>query len=78
KRSYSHKLWRVARGSNILRLLKYQADFGRIILLHEKIAGFLVGAGYRPERLTTIRNPFSSSSLPMKTNSSLASASMRL
>nr|WP_187331694.1 glycosyltransferase [Rhizobium etli] len=57
KRSYSHKLWRVARGSNILRLLKARADFGRIILLHEKMASFLVGAGYRPERLTTIRNP---------------------
>ncbi|MDK4734479.1 glycosyltransferase [Rhizobium sp. CNPSo 3490] len=57
KRSYSHKLWRVARGSNILRLLKAQADFGRIILLHEKMASFLVGAGYRPDRLTTIRNP---------------------
>ncbi|MBB6224622.1 glycosyltransferase family 4 protein [Rhizobium leguminosarum] len=57
KRSYSHKLWRVARGSNILRLLKGQAEFGRIILLHEKMANFLVGAGYRPERLTTIRNP---------------------
>ncbi|MGO7216423.1 glycosyltransferase family 1 protein, partial [Rhizobium ruizarguesonis] len=57
KRSYSHKLLRVARGSNIQRLLKDQADFGRIILLHEKMAGFLVGAGYRPERLTTIRNP---------------------
>lgn len=57
KRSYSHKLWRVARGSNILRLLKGQAEFGRIILLHEKMASFLVGAGYRPERLTRIRNP---------------------
>ncbi|WP_222411614.1 glycosyltransferase family 4 protein [Rhizobium leguminosarum] len=57
KRSYSHKLWRVARGSNILRRLKDRADFGRIILLHEKMASFLVGAGYRPERLTTIRNP---------------------
>ncbi|ACI56397.1 glycosyltransferase family 4 protein [Rhizobium leguminosarum] len=57
KRSYSHKLWRVARGSNILRLLKGQAEFGRIILLHEKMASFLVGTGYRPERLTTIRNP---------------------
>ncbi|MBY5753781.1 glycosyltransferase [Rhizobium leguminosarum bv. viciae] len=57
KRSYSHKLWRVARGSNILRRLKDQSDFGRIILLHEKMASFLVGAGYRPERLTTIRNP---------------------
>ncbi|MBY5662973.1 glycosyltransferase family 4 protein [Rhizobium leguminosarum] len=57
KRSYSHKLWRVARGSNILRRLKDQADFGRIILLHEKMASFLVGAGYRPERLMTIRNP---------------------
>ncbi|WP_206099863.1 glycosyltransferase family 4 protein [Rhizobium leguminosarum] len=57
KRSYSHKLWRAARGSNILRRLKDQADFGRIILLHEKMASFLVGAGYRPERLTTIRNP---------------------
>ena len=57
KRSYSHKLWRATRGSNILRLLKDRADFGRIILLHEKMASFLVGAGYSPERLTTIRNP---------------------
>jgi glycosyltransferase involved in cell wall biosynthesis len=57
KRSYSHKLWRVARGANLVRLLRNQADFGRIVLLHEKMASFFLHAGYQPERLTTIRNP---------------------
>ncbi len=57
KRNYAHKLWRVARGSNVMRLLRNQVDFGKIVLLHEKMAGFFVGAGYRAGRLTTIRNP---------------------
>ncbi|WP_455274117.1 glycosyltransferase family 4 protein [Rhizobium herbae] len=57
KRNYSHKLWRVARGYNLVRLLKNHADFGRIILLHEKMAGFFLRAGYEPDRLVTIRNP---------------------
>ena len=57
KRNYSHKLWRVARGSNLVRLLRNQADFGKIVLLHEKMASFFLRAGYPPERLTTIRNP---------------------
>lgn len=59
KRSYSHKLWRAARGSNVFRHLKNQTDFGRIILLHEKMASFFLCAGYQRERLTTIRNPIS-------------------
>ena len=57
KRSYPHKLWRAVRGSNIARLLKNRAEFGRIILLHEKMESFFLKAGYQPERLETIRNP---------------------
>lgn len=57
KRSYAHKLWRTVRGANLFRTLRSRPAFGRIILLHEKMAGFLVGSGYRPERLVTIRNP---------------------
>ncbi|WP_313614977.1 glycosyltransferase family 4 protein [Agrobacterium sp.] len=59
KRSYSHKLWRVARGSRITNLLTDNRDFGTIVLLHEKMASFLVQAGYEKERLVTIRNPVS-------------------
>lgn len=57
KRSYLHKLWRAARGANIVRLLKNRGEFGRIILLHEKMESFFLKAGYQPERLETIRNP---------------------
>jgi glycosyltransferase involved in cell wall biosynthesis len=57
KRSYAHKLWRSVRGANLFRTLRSRPAFGRIILLHEKMAEFLIGSGYRPERLTTIRNP---------------------
>jgi len=57
KRSYAQKLWRTVRGANLFRALRSRPAFGRIILLHEKMAEFLVGAGYQPERLITIRNP---------------------
>jgi len=57
KRSYLHKLWRVVRGSNVVRLLRNRAEFGKIILLHEKMESFFLKAGYQPERLETIRNP---------------------
>ncbi len=57
KRNYAHKLWRAARSSNIVRLLKNSSQFGRIILPHEKMASFFLKAGYQPDRLKTIRNP---------------------
>ncbi len=57
KRSYAHKLWRTVRGANLFRTLRSRPAFGRIVLLHEKMAEFLVRSGYKPERLTTIRNP---------------------
>jgi glycosyltransferase involved in cell wall biosynthesis len=57
KRSYSHKLWRVARGYNVARLLKNQSEFGKIILLHEKMAQFFERTGYDAARLVTISNP---------------------
>lgn len=59
KRSYSHKLWRVARGSRVFSLLADNRNFGSIVLLHEKMAEFLVHAGYEKQRLITIRNPVS-------------------
>lgn len=59
KRSYSHKLWRVARGSRIFSLLADNKNFGSIVLLHEKMSDFLVHAGYEKQRLVTIRNPVS-------------------
>lgn len=57
KRSYPQKLWRVARGTNIVRRLRNRCEFGKIILPHEKMASFFLQAGYQPERLETIRNP---------------------
>ena len=57
KRSYAQKLWRTVRGANLFRALRSRPAFGRIILLHEKMAEFLAGSGYQPERLITIRNP---------------------
>lgn len=57
KRSYAQKLWRTARGANLFRALRGRAAFGRIILLHEKMAEFLIGSSYQAERLVTIRNP---------------------
>lgn len=57
KRSYRHKLWRAARSSNIVRLLRNRGEFGRIILPHEKMASFFLKAGYRAQRLKTVRNP---------------------
>jgi glycosyltransferase involved in cell wall biosynthesis len=57
KRSYSHKLWRVARAVNVFNQLRGQAEFGSIILLHEKMRPFFLHTGYSECRLKTIRNP---------------------
>jgi glycosyltransferase involved in cell wall biosynthesis len=57
RRSYAHKLWRVARGFNVFSNLRDQPEFSRIILLHDTMKAFFVHAGYGAERFTTIRNP---------------------
>ncbi|MFC5446000.1 glycosyltransferase family 4 protein [Rhizobium halophytocola] len=59
KRNYAQKLWRAARGVNVERLLRDNAVFGRIILLHDKMRPFFERAGYDAQRLTTIANPVS-------------------
>jgi glycosyltransferase involved in cell wall biosynthesis len=59
KRSYSHKLWRVARGVNVVSQLRARSGFGRFILLHDKMRAFFVHAGYSADRFRTIRNPTS-------------------
>lgn len=57
KRNYGHKLWRVARGYNVVRQLRQRHRFSRIVLLHEAMHAFFLRAGYSAERLLTIRNP---------------------
>ena len=57
KRSYPQKLWRVARGANVARLLRDEDKFGRIVLLHEKMESYFLRAGYPAARTKTIRNP---------------------
>lgn len=57
KRSYSHKLWRAARGANVFHQLRRRGEFGRIILLHDKMRDFFLHSGYAADRFRTIRNP---------------------
>lgn len=45
------------RGANVQRLLRDQDKFGRIVLLHEKMQGYFLRAGYPATRTKTIRNP---------------------
>lgn len=57
KRSYTHKLWRSARGFNLFQQLRSREKFARIVLLHEAMENFFLRAGYAPNRLITLRNP---------------------
>lgn len=57
KRSYTHKLWRSARGFNLFHQLRSRGKFSRIVLLHEAMEAFFLRAGYAADRLVTLRNP---------------------
>lgn len=57
KRSYAQKLWRVTREARVHRALGTLDGWGGIIAIHPGMIEKLARAGYRPERLFTVRNP---------------------
>jgi glycosyltransferase involved in cell wall biosynthesis len=58
KRNYAQKLWRVARSGRVRSMLfGPRQDYGRILLIHEGMAGDFKQAGYPQEMLHALRNP---------------------
>ena len=57
KRSYAQKLWRVARGARVHRALGSLDGWGGILAIHPGMKPKLARAGYRDDRLFTVRNP---------------------
>ncbi len=57
KRSYAHKLWRVARQARLRTRLDLSAGWGGIIAIHPEMVPRLVRAGYPTEMIETVRNP---------------------
>jgi len=57
KRSYGQKLWRVAREARVHAALGTLDGWGGIIAIHPGMIEKLGRAGYRAERLFTVRNP---------------------
>ncbi|HCQ64953.1 MAG TPA: group 1 glycosyl transferase [Rhodobacteraceae bacterium] len=57
KRSYGQKLWRVARAARVHAALGTLDGWGGIIAIHPGMKEKLGRAGYRAERLFTVRNP---------------------
>jgi glycosyltransferase involved in cell wall biosynthesis len=57
KRSYAQKLWRVARESRVHGALGNLDDWGGIVVIHPGMKPPLARAGYREDRMFTVRNP---------------------
>jgi glycosyltransferase involved in cell wall biosynthesis len=58
KRNYAQKLWRVARSSRLRsQLFGGGRHYGRVLLIHEGMAGDFKKAGYSDEALHALRNP---------------------
>ncbi|WJH38079.1 glycosyltransferase family 4 protein (plasmid) [Aliirhizobium terrae] len=58
KRNYAQKLWRVARSTRVRsQLLRSGRHYGRVLLIHEGMAGDFKQAGYSDETLHALRNP---------------------
>jgi glycosyltransferase involved in cell wall biosynthesis len=57
KRSYVQKLWRVAREARVHAALGTLDGWGGIIAIHPGMKEKLGRAGYRAERMFTVRNP---------------------
>ena len=57
KRSYAQKLWRVARETRVHRALGTLDGWGGILVIHPGMKPKLARAGYRDDRLFTVRNP---------------------
>lgn len=57
RRSYLHKLWRVARQARLFSAMGKDVPWGRIVLIHEKMVEGFERAGYRAQDLQAVRNP---------------------
>lgn len=58
KRSYGQKLWRLTRSARLKSvLLNRGAPYGRVLLLHEKMASAFLRSGYPAAMLHPLRNP---------------------
>jgi glycosyltransferase involved in cell wall biosynthesis len=59
KRSYTQKMWRVARQVALKKCFDGQAHGAKILMIHERMADLLMRSGYPRDRLATVRNPAS-------------------
>jgi glycosyltransferase involved in cell wall biosynthesis len=57
RRSYGQKLWRVARQARLFAAMGKGVPWGKIVIIHEKMAPGLLRAGYPQDVMRTIRNP---------------------
>ncbi len=57
KRSYAQKLWRVVREARVHGALGSLEPWGGIVAIHPGMTEKLARAGYREDRLFTVRNP---------------------
>ncbi|WP_411035889.1 glycosyltransferase family 4 protein [Shinella sp. BYT-45] len=57
RRSYAHKLWRVARQARLFSAMGRDVPWGKIVLIHEKMIEGFIRAGYRAGDLKAVRNP---------------------
>ena len=57
RRSYHHKLWRVARQAMQQRLLDYRRGAPRVLIIHEAMRPILERGGVPPGTISTLRNP---------------------
>jgi len=57
KRSYPHKLWRLARHFHFRRLFDQSLEWGRVIMIHPDMRVQFEQSDYPPDRLVTVRNP---------------------
>ena len=74
RRSYSQKLWRVARQMRLFSAMGNTVPWGRLVTIHEKMANGFLRAGYAKDLLQTIRNPvrpFSETRIPVEHNKSI-------
>ncbi len=74
KRSYAQKLWRVAREARVHGALGTLDGWGGIIVIHPGMKEKLGRAGYRADRMFTVRNPvvpFARERIPAEANTAL-------
>ena len=71
RRSYAHKLWRVARQVVQTRTLRYDGGFPRVLAIHAGMRPFLVRGGVPDAAITTLPNPiqpWSATRIPAERN----------